>query len=278
MKVKPSKLSKVLPGKKAQSPVKANRAGAKAKKSGADKQVPEINEKRVNKRQQWIMMASVIAAAILVIGVSIGALCSYQPEPEPETPPEVSQEPEPEPEEPEEELPTENPDDLVPQPEVTDNAAYQVAAYKPRYLSIPSIGLYNIPIVEIGVNGDTLGDPDNYRLVGWHYTSALPGQQGVAMIDGHGGDLGNGIFRPLPRVPIGSDVIIEMGDGRKFTYRVVEKVNRTRGKDADAYMHTAYQSPQPGVPALTLITCTGAWLRNEQTYLERLFVRAVLVQ
>lgn len=244
-------------------------SGGRSKKTGM--QVPK-GEKRKNRRQNMIVIASVIAALVLVVGVSVGAICSHKQEPETA---EVPEELEPEPEE---ELPTENTDDLVEEPEITDNNNYQVAAYKPRYLSIPSIGLYNIPVIEIGIDGDKLGDPNNVRLVGWHYRSAIPGQPGVAMIDGHGGDLGTGIFRDLPRAHVGDNIIIEMGDGRKFTYRIVEMVNKVRGGEANKYMHTAYQSPVPGAAAMTLITCTGKWLPSEDTYLLRLFVRAVMVE
>lgn len=276
MKKKLSQTANSALAKNSQMPAK--KKGLRSKSEATTKpeqQIPSTSDQRADKRHRWIMNGSVIAAALLVLGVSVGAVNSYQePEPEVEI---VEEEPEPE-EEPEEELPTENPDDLVPQPEVTDYTAYQVAAYKPRYMTISSIGLYNIPVVEIGIGGGTLGDPDDYRLIGWQYDSALPGQQGVAMIDGHGGGLGNGIFRNLPNVPVGGDIIVEMGDGRKFTYRVVEKVYKTKGAQANAYMHTAYQSPREGVPAMTLITCTGDWIRAEQTYTHRLFVRAILVQ
>lgn len=239
----------------------------------AEVQVPKASPKRKNRRQMWVVIASVVVVLAAVVGVSVWAICSHTPEPE------VAETlVEPEEAEPKEELPTENTDDLVEEPEINDNTTYQVAAYKPRYMSIPSIGLYNIPIIEIGVEGDKLGDPANYRLIGWHYRSAIPGQPGVAMIDGHGGDLGQGIFRDLPRAHIGDNIIVEMGDGRRFTYRIVEMVNKVRGSEADDYMHTAYTSPVEGAAAMTLITCTGEWLRNEQTYLLRLFVRAVLVE
>lgn len=246
-----------------------NNAAKEDKK--AEAQVPK-GEKRKNRHQRVVVIASAVAALTLVIGVSVWAICSHKQEPEVA---EVVEEPEPEPEE---ELPIENTDDLVEEPEITDNNAYQVAAHKPRYLSIPSIGLHNIPVIEIGIDGNTLGDPNNERLVGWHYRSAIPGQPGVAMIDGHGGDLGTGIFKTLPRARVGDNIIVEMGDGRKFTYRIVEMVNKVRGEEANKYMHTAYQSPVPGAAAMTLITCTGKWLKNEQTYLLRLFVRAVMVE
>ena len=96
------------------------------------------------------------------------------------------------------------------------------------------------------------------------------------MLDAHGGDLGNGVFRNLPKIAIGAEITIEMGDGRQFTYVVADKTTRPIGDEANNYMATAFTSPVPGVPSMTLITCTGGWSQVQHTYLERFFVRATL--
>ena len=69
-----------------------------------------------------------------------------------------------------------------------------------------------------------------------------------------------------------------MGDGRLFTYKVVDTATRPLdgANNADAYMPTALTSPQAGAASLTLITCTGEWSQVRQTYLDRFFARAVL--
>lgn len=267
---------------------KAKKMVPKAKKPEVSISRNNVNSpkgaSKVDKRKRKMLSKGIIAAVVavlvlIVVGVGIGAFVAKNGQKQPSDD-ETSQTQPVGPSEPE--LPTENTDDLVPEPEITDNSSYQVAAHKPRFLSIPSLELYNVPVIEIGIGGDNkLGDPDNIKVVGWHYRSALPGQLGKSrreamMIDGHGGDLGYGIFKTLPRIAVGAEIIIETGDGRKFTYVVADKVNKTRGSDADNYMGTAYKSPQPGVPSLTLITCTGKWLPAEQTYILRLFVRAVL--
>lgn len=152
-----------------------------------------------------------------------------------------------------------------------------VAPEKPRYLTINSLGIYTAPIVEVGLsNGGELGTPNRAWYVGWYTGSALPGDNGVTMLDAHGGALGNGVFKYLPRITVGADIVVEMGDGRKYTYTVVDKATRDIGEAANSYMNTAFSSPQTGVPSMTLITCTGEWSDRQQTYLQRLFVRAVL--
>lgn len=235
----------------------------------ANKAVDKV--KKLNKK--WLIVGVAAVLVLVLGGVGIWAAVSNRAPEVSETPTEV-EEPEPEPTEPE---PVVNTDPLVPEPTITDNAAYQVAGYKPRYISVPSVALYNIPIIEIGKYGNMqLGAPENARVVGWYYRSAIPGEVGASVMDGHGGDLGYGIFRPLPRAQIGDEIIIEMGDGRKFTYVITNMITKVRGPEADAYMDHVYQPLGDGKGSLTLITCTGQWIRAEQTYLLRLFVEAVL--
>ncbi len=163
-------------------------------------------------------------------------------------------------------------------PTETEIIEYHVAADKPRYLTIRSIGIYNARVVEIGLkNNGEVGTPYNIYDVGWYVDSALPGSNGVSLMDAHGGDLGYGIFRNLPKINIGDQIIIEMGDETtKYVYNVVDMSFQNLGEAANAYMSTALTSPEAGRPSLTLITCTGDWWEQSQTYSQRLFVRAVL--
>ena len=123
-----------------------------------------------------------------------------------------------------------------------------------------------------------MGAPTSSRVVAWYYRSAYPGRVGTwaTVIDGHGGALGDGIFKELPSLVAGNEITIEMGDGKTFTYVVSEMVFKDKGQEADAYMKVADRPVDAETPTLTLITCTGAWIRAEQTYTQRLFVRAVL--
>lgn len=163
------------------------------------------------------------------------------------------------------------------EPTTTEVQEYIVAPDKPRYLTIRSLGIYNSRIVEVGLtNGDEMATPRNIYDSGWYINSALPGANGVSIINAHGGDLGNGIFRNLPKISVGAEIVIEMGDGRKFTYVVHDATSQEIGDAANDYMTTAFSSPQPGVASMTLITCTGDWLETQQTYSRRLFVRALL--
>lgn len=163
------------------------------------------------------------------------------------------------------------------EPTTIEVQEYIVAADKPRYFTIRSLGIYNSRVVEVGLtNGDEMGTPRNIYDVGWYINSALPGANGVSIINAHGGDLGNGIFRNLPKISIGAEILVEMGDGRKYTYVVHDVSTQEIGSAANDYMPTAFSSPKAGVASMTLITCTGDWLEMQQTYSQRLFVRALL--
>lgn len=157
-------------------------------------------------------------------------------------------------------------------------AEYTVAADRPRYLSIPKLGVVNSRIIAVGVkaNGE-LGTPNNIFDVGWYQSSGKPGKGKVIVIDGHnGGPHVHGVFKDLPNLTTGDLIKIERGDGEVFEYKVVE--NKTVAlSESDEYMKTAFKSPVAGKESVTLISCTGEWSDKQQTYLSRQFTRAVLV-
>lgn len=165
------------------------------------------------------------------------------------------------------------------EPETSEIAEYTVAPDKPRYFSADSIGIPRTRIVEIGIkNNGELATPYNIYDVGWYDGSTLPGGNGVSIMDGHGGYATKAIFERLPNIKIGDQIKIEMGDGRLFTYKVVDTVTKNLGEDANNYMTTAFTSPEEGKGSLTLITCTGDYWIKSRTYSQRFFVRAVLEQ
>ncbi len=154
---------------------------------------------------------------------------------------------------------------------------YVVAPGKPRYFSIPSIGIRNARIVEIGVKASgELSTPYNIYDVGWYNKSALPGTNGVVVIDGHSGVNEIGVFGKLPRVQQDDLIQVEMGDGRLYNYRVVETITKKIGADANNYMAVALSPVIEGQGSLTLITCTGDYWLAQKTFSHRLFVRAIL--
>ena len=156
---------------------------------------------------------------------------------------------------------------------------YVVAADRPRYMTIEALGIYNARVLPMGLtDNNALDTPRNIFDVGWYQESGKPGQGGTMIIDGHnGGPHVHGVFKDLPELSEGDIIVIERGDGLKYSYKVYEN-KEILLSDADQYMSTAAKSPIPGKESVTLITCSGEWSQQRGTYLSRQFVRAVIIE
>jgi LPXTG-site transpeptidase (sortase) family protein len=98
--------------------------------------------------------------------------------------------------------------------------------------------------------------------------TAGAGEAGNAVLFGHvsSRDAGN-VFKDLDRLRPGDEVEI-VGEERSYSYRVLEL--RRVPRDDMSVVGPA------DTPVLTLITCTGTWLPQQQDYSHRLVVRAAL--
>jgi LPXTG-site transpeptidase (sortase) family protein len=155
---------------------------------------------------------------------------------------------------------------------------HKVSPDKPRYISIPRLGIKNAKIIEIGIqkNGK-LGVPNNIFDVGWYRDSSKPGEGGTLLMDGHnGGPTKDGIFKRLDSLSRGDIIKIERGDGKVFTYEVYEN-EIVSIEEADAHMKYMTRSPIAGKESLSLITCTGGWSQIRNTMDHRAMLRAILV-
>ena len=170
----------------------------------------------------------------------------------------------------------------VDETEVTEEqrVEYNVPAGNPRYLSIPKLGIYNSRVIRVSKRGDgRLGTPTNIFDVGWYDGSSKPGQGGTIIIDGHnGGPNIEGVFKHIDTLVVGDVIEIAVGGSDViYKYRVEENVE-VKLENADKYMNKeARKSPIEGKESITLITCIGEWSEQQQTYLSRQFVRAVLI-
>lgn len=154
---------------------------------------------------------------------------------------------------------------------------YNVPAGNPRYLTIPDISVNNARILALSTKeSGELEAPNNIFDAGWYVDSARPGEGGVILIDGHnGGPSRYGIFKRLPELTIGSKIVIEVGQtGEKYTY-IVQENTTVPLSEANSYMSTAMKKIN-NTETLSIITCTGEWSDQQQTYLSRQFLRATL--
>lgn len=149
-------------------------------------------------------------------------------------------------------------------------AGYKVAATAPRIIRIDSIGVA-ARVLRTGVNTkNQLGAPANIFDTAWYDGSARPGEAGAVLIDGHvSGPTQNGVFYKLKQLKKGSKITLERGDGKIFSYTVVDM----RVYDADKVDMAAALTPiTPGKPGLNLITCTGKVASSGTDFVQRLVV------
>ena len=139
----------------------------------------------------------------------------------------------------------------------------------PTRLQIPSLAL-DTAVEALGVDSTGAMDtPRNLWDVGWFQPGPSPGERGDAVIDGHVGLPGYPlIFSTLARISTGADLIVVHADGTRSHFTV------TGISSWPADSHPAGLFATDGPARLTLITCTGSYDGNNQTYANRLLVDA----
>ena len=146
------------------------------------------------------------------------------------------------------------------------------SAAPPRRLRIPSIRLDSevVParLVRLGADADAITWEVPAHRVGHAQGTAAAGAPGNTVLLGHVSSVNAGnVFAHLDRLQVGDEIAVEGEES--YIYRVTE-IRRVPRHDLSV------MAPAEGA-ALTLITCTGAWLPDALDYSHRLAVRATLV-
>lgn len=149
---------------------------------------------------------------------------------------------------------------------------YSVAIDQPRMIEAPSIGMRGC-IQRVGVDQHgAIAVPDNIHLAGWYTESALPGDYGLSILDGHVlGRYTDAIFAYLHTLKAGDILRVQYGDLSWKEFQVTS---------VDAYTVDEVMPhllEQVADRQLNLITCAGSYDAQERTYNERLVVRSALV-
>jgi LPXTG-site transpeptidase (sortase) family protein len=210
--------------------------------------------KRLNK---GVLIVGVAVLALTIIGFVIwsqGSKITPQP---PATSPEAKQQAEGRDERP-------VPENLL--------SSYKVADYLPRILSIEKLSI-SARILPMGINPDgSMQAPGNINDSGWYQGSARPGAPGAMVIDGHvGGPTKPGIFARLDTLVAGDFIKLEKGNHEVLTYQVVQVKTVPLESVNMAEVLKPFDKQTEG---LNLITCTGAWLKDQKTYDKRVLIFA----
>jgi len=168
--------------------------------------------------------------------------------------------------------------EATPAPSATPDQVLQQAqalvapAALPTRLLVPSIKV-DAAVEPVGMDTQgRMGTPSQSANVAWYRLGSAPGDAGDAVMAGHlDWTSGPAVFWYLGRVRKGDTISVARADGSSVQFV------------ADATSTVPYDSStdslftKNGPPALTLITCAGAWDRARGTYLQRLVVHATLV-
>lgn len=155
---------------------------------------------------------------------------------------------------------------------------YTVPATHPRYISIPSLGV-KARVFAVGVDAkNQLQAPKNISDAVWYDKSALPGDgYGAILMDAHnGGITRDGVFAKLNTLAKGAEIMIERGDGKQFTYKVVENQSMSLEEANKTGMQMMMKSADPEKEGLNLITCDGKYVPRLQQFDRRIMLRAVI--
>lgn len=148
--------------------------------------------------------------------------------------------------------------------------------YHPTYparLIIPSVSI-DAFVQQTGLTKTgAMGIPTNFTDVAWYRDSAIPGEAGNTVIDGH---VDNalalaGVFKHLGEIKIGDDIFVKNKKGEEIHYVVssLETYDYDKVPTAEIFGSAA-------LPTLRLITCGGTWVKAQKTYDRRIVVTATL--
>lgn len=154
-----------------------------------------------------------------------------------------------------------------------NQANYEVPADSPRRIIIPNLEV-NAIIQPVGTT--SAGDmevPVDPSIAGWFSQRAVPGEKGLSIINGHllSGAEHEGIFSNLNQLSVGSIFQIEMGDYSKKDFIVTANYKVTNAEAQELLYKQIY------ISQLNLITCTGQYLKTQETFDHRQIVVARLL-
>lgn len=146
---------------------------------------------------------------------------------------------------------------------------YTVDKGLPRSISLPNIGTGGL-IQRVGIDQyDAIAVPNNIHIAGWFTDSAMPGDKGVSLIDGHvQGRYSKAIFTNLYKIKVGDKFSVEMGDRTDRQFEVISTRSYTSNEVKDMLLN-----PVAGIDRqLNLITCTGNFDKAAESFDKRLLV------
>lgn len=136
-------------------------------------------------------------------------------------------------------------------------------------------GLGTIPVQPVGVTDDQEAEiPEDISRVGWYKFGSAPGDRdGSVVLMGHrDGANARGALFELAGVPVGSTITVTDAAGKRHNYRVeqVKSISKQVVPLADLFQ-------RDGPRKLIVISCGGAYIKEQGGYLDNVVLTAVPV-
>ncbi|MFI6453821.1 class F sortase [Streptosporangium amethystogenes] len=146
------------------------------------------------------------------------------------------------------------------------------ASIVPSRIDIPSLGI-KAPLMKLGVKDGRIELPPYEKpdTAGWVKDSAVPGDEGSAVILGHvDTKTAPAVFYKLKEMREGQVIKVVRSDGKVAQYRVdtIEQISKSRFPADKVYLEDG----------LRLITCGGTFDWDDHEYRDNLIVYATLVK
>ena len=143
----------------------------------------------------------------------------------------------------------------------------------PYTLEVPKLEI-KADVEFVGLNRKgSMETPSNFKTVGWYKHGISPGKKGNAVFAGHVDNAlgGNGIFSDIDDLALGDTIVIKDSEGKELVF-IVEEMEIVPWLSAPLEKIFGKTDKK----RLNLITCTGEWNDDWQTYDDRLIIYATL--
>lgn len=172
-------------------------------------------------------------------------------------------------------------DPKVDETDVSDEQvkSHAVKPDEPRYITIPKLSLGQVRVFSGDVDANNiLESPANIADAVWYTKSSHPGLgYGATLINAHNGGVSrDGAFANLGTLSKGDTIELERGDGKLYTYKVVENQSMPLDEVNKTGMKMMMESAEDGKEGLNLITYSGNWVPKIKQFDHRTMLRAVI--
>jgi LPXTG-site transpeptidase (sortase) family protein len=142
----------------------------------------------------------------------------------------------------------------------------------PKLVFIPKLSVGTV-VESVGMTEDGAMDtPDDWQSIAWYQPGFAPGEKGHTALAAHRDWQGQaGPFFDLQKLQPGDGIFVA-GDGRLQIYAVTESTMYDRSDDTKGEVFGTSSKPE-----LSLITCEGQFLNNQDTYKNRRVIQAELI-